>query len=187
MESFEEALLMCQDMGRQPQVVEALEGMASLAGALEKDTRTAHLWGAAAAARQVTDIALAPGERELHEPYLSSARFRLGETAWEEALAAGRTMSLEEAAEYALSKEKEPPAHPFTVLPEELSADQPPVALTPREKEVALFVAKELSNSQIASQLMLSKHTVATHIRNILKKLGLRSRTQITIYFTQGH
>ena len=34
MGSFEEALLMSQDMGRTPQVIEALEGMASLAGAM---------------------------------------------------------------------------------------------------------------------------------------------------------
>jgi predicted ATPase/DNA-binding SARP family transcriptional activator/DNA-binding CsgD family transcriptional regulator len=184
--SFEETLVMSQNMGRKPQVIESLEGMASLAGALGEDTRAAHLWGAAEAAREVTGIALSPGERDLHEPYLASARSRLGEIAWEEALAGGRAMSLEEAVEYALSKEVEP-ATPTFPVPEASSADQPPVALTPREKEVAVLVAKDLSNRQIASQLMLSEHTVATHIRNILKKLGLRSRTQIASYFTDQH
>jgi DNA-binding NarL/FixJ family response regulator len=48
-------------------------------------------------------------------------------------------------------------------------------------------MARELSNRQIASQLMLSEHTVATHVRNILKKLGLRSRTQIATWFTEQH
>jgi DNA-binding CsgD family transcriptional regulator len=46
-------------------------------------------------------------------------------------------------------------------------------------------VAKDLSNRQIASRLMLSEHTVATHVRNILKKSGLRSRTQIAAWFAE--
>jgi DNA-binding CsgD family transcriptional regulator len=46
------------------------------------------------------------------------------------------------------------------------------------------LVAQDLTNRQIASELILSEHTVATHIRNVLKKLGLRSRTQIAGWFT---
>lgn len=71
--------------------------------------RAAHLWGAAQAARETTGIALSPGERALHEPHLTSARSQLGEWEWEEALAEGGTMSLEEAAEYALSTETDQP------------------------------------------------------------------------------
>jgi predicted ATPase/DNA-binding SARP family transcriptional activator/DNA-binding CsgD family transcriptional regulator len=185
--SFEEALAIAQKVGVKASVINALEGMASLAVAVEEATRAAHLWGAAEAAREATGIALPPGDRALHEPYLASARSRLGEAAWEEALAEGRAMSLEEGAEYALSEEKEPPAPAVTGPPEEPPADEPPAALTPREKEVALLIARELSNRQIASELMLSEHTVATHVRNILKKLGLYSRTQIAAWFTEEH
>ena len=46
-------------------------------------------------------------------------------------------------------------------------------------------MAKELTNRQIASELMLSEHTVATHVRNILKKLGLNSRNQIAARFRE--
>jgi DNA-binding CsgD family transcriptional regulator/tetratricopeptide (TPR) repeat protein len=182
--SFKEALAISQEAGMKASIINALEGMASLAGALGEATRAAHLWGIAEAAREATGIALPPGERALHEPYLASAQSQLGDAAWEEALAEGRTMSLEEGPEYAFSKEVEPAAPTFPA-PEGLSADQPSVALTSREKEVALLVAKELSNRQIASELMLSEHTVATHIRNILKKLGLRSRTQVAAWFTE--
>jgi DNA-binding CsgD family transcriptional regulator/tetratricopeptide (TPR) repeat protein len=178
---LENALVMSQDMGRKPQVLETLEGMASLAVALGKDARAARLWGAAEAARGVTGIALSPGERGLHEPYLATARSRLGEADWEEALAEGRAKSLEEAAAYALSKEKQPTAHTTTVA-EESSPYLPSVVLTPREKEVALLVAQELTNRQIASALTLSEHTVATHIRNVLKKLGLVSRNQVAAW-----
>jgi DNA-binding NarL/FixJ family response regulator len=90
-------------------------------------------------------------------------------------------MSLEEAAEYALAREEEP-ATPASPAQEGPSADQPPPALTPRKKEVALLVAQELTNRQIASTLTLSQHTVATHVRNVLNKLGLHSRNQVAAW-----
>lgn len=42
---FEEAVVMSQNLGRKPTVINTLEGMASLAGALEEDARAARLWG----------------------------------------------------------------------------------------------------------------------------------------------
>lgn len=90
-------------------------------------------------------------------------------------------MALEEAAEYVLSKAEEVVAPTFPA-PEEPPADQPPVSLTLREKEVAVLLAQDLTNRQIASQLTLSEHTVATHIRNVLKKLGLHSRNQVAAW-----
>src|SRR5215217_7198462 len=111
--------------------------MASLAGALGEATRAAHLWGVAEAAREATHIALPPGDRELHEPYLAAARSRLGERAWEEALAGGRTMSLDQAAEYAIAREEETDT---ATAPEELPAGELSRKLTLREQEVALLV-----------------------------------------------
>jgi len=102
--SFEEALSTGQHAGRNPSVINALEGMASLAAARGEDIRAAHLWGAAEAAREVTGIALPPGDRALHQPHLAAVRSRLGEKVWEQALADGRVMSLEEATAYALSR-----------------------------------------------------------------------------------
>ena len=42
-----------------------------------------------------------------------------------------------------------------------------------------MLVARGLTNRQIASELVISEHTAATHIAKILKKLRLRSRSQI--------
>jgi DNA-binding CsgD family transcriptional regulator len=182
--SFKEALAASQEAEIKASIINALEGIASLTAVLGGATRAAHLWGAAEAAREVTGIALPPGERVLHEPYLASARSRLGDAAWEEALAEGWEMSLEEAAEYALPEEEDAAADAIAAR-EAPPADGSLIALSFREKEVALLVVRELTNRQIASELMLSEHTVATHIRNILKKLGLRSRTQIAAWFTE--
>jgi predicted ATPase/DNA-binding SARP family transcriptional activator/DNA-binding CsgD family transcriptional regulator len=181
--SFEETLVMSRNAGRKPTVINTLEGMASLAGALGEAIRAARLWGAAEAARDATDIALPPGEWALHEPYLAAARSRLGEEAWKKALAEGREMTLEQAAEYALSKEETDP--PTIPVPEEPPADEPLNELTRREQEVALLVARGLTNRQVSAELSISERTAGNHVGGILRKLGLRSRTQIASWATE--
>src|SRR5215211_2800825 len=155
--SFEEALMMSQNTGKKPTTIESLEGMAGLAGAMSKDTRAAILWGAAEVAREVTGIALPPGEWALHEPRLNVSRSRLGEEEWGEALAEGRTMSLQEAAEYALSRDGADP--PTTTIPQEPSAGEPALNLSEREREVVVLVARGLTNRQISSHLRISERT----------------------------
>jgi DNA-binding CsgD family transcriptional regulator len=54
--------------------------------------------------------------------------------------------------------------------------------LTVREREVATLVAKALSNRQIAERLVLSERTIESHVRNILTKLDLTNRTELTAH-----
>jgi DNA-binding NarL/FixJ family response regulator len=88
-------------------------------------------------------------------------------------------MTSEEAIEYALSEEETTPS----TLPN-VSQEQPDV-LTPREEEIAALVARGMTNRQIAADLTISKHTAATHVRRILKKLGLHSRTELAAWITE--
>ena len=51
--------------------------------------------------------------------------------------------------------------------------------LTPREREIASFVAKGLSNKQIARSLSIERATVKNHVHTILVKLGITRRDQV--------
>lgn len=54
--------------------------------------------------------------------------------------------------------------------------------LTPREQEVIKLVAEGYTNKQIAETLVISEKTVERHRANILEKLGMRDRVELTRY-----
>ena len=54
--------------------------------------------------------------------------------------------------------------------------------LTEKEREVFTAVARGLSNTEIAGQIFASESTVKTHVGAILRKLGLRTRSEAAVY-----
>ncbi|MDI6104039.1 response regulator transcription factor [Actinoplanes sp. NEAU-A12] len=54
-------------------------------------------------------------------------------------------------------------------------------ALTGREQETLKLISRGMANVEIAEAMVISEHTVKTHVSNVLTKLGLRDRIQAVI------
>ncbi|MGB0096925.1 MAG: LuxR C-terminal-related transcriptional regulator, partial [Solirubrobacteraceae bacterium] len=59
--------------------------------------------------------------------------------------------------------------------------------LTPQELQVALTIARGLTNREAAARLFLSPKTIEFHLRNIYRKLGIRSRTELVRIVLSGN
>ena len=57
--------------------------------------------------------------------------------------------------------------------------------LTRRQHEVAVLIARGMTNRQIAEQLVVSPHTIERHVENILDKLRLSSRIEIAVWMVR--
>ena len=103
-----------------------------------------------------------------------STRAALGTAGFHAEFEAGRRLNRSDAIGLALG---EP-----TDIAGAASRDPGRSPLRTREAEVAQLVAEGLSNKQIASRLLISEHTVDSHVRSILNKLGFNSRAQIAAW-----
>jgi DNA-binding NarL/FixJ family response regulator len=82
-------------------------------------------------------------------------------------------MAMDEAIAYALDEKK--PAR--LARPAKRTST---MTLSKREVEIAELVAQGLSNKEIATRAFLSERTIETHVSNILDKLGVNSRVEIS-------
>jgi DNA-binding NarL/FixJ family response regulator len=104
----------------------------------------------------------------------ASAIAALGASRFEADLKAGGRLSRDAAVRLALGE----PGHVAAAASDSAGAG----LLAKRETEVARLVADGLSNKEIGTRLFISEHTVDSHVRSILNKLGCNSRAQIAAW-----
>ena len=51
--------------------------------------------------------------------------------------------------------------------------------LSPREQQVAVLTCQNFTNRQIAARLMITPETAKSHVRNVLRKFGLKSKAEL--------
>jgi predicted ATPase/DNA-binding CsgD family transcriptional regulator len=158
-----------------------LEATAWIAGALGQDERAVRLLGAAEAARERVSFPLFPAEQAGHDQTLALAHARLDEQRLATCWADGHALSPADAVAYALADEPSAPIAPARERPS-LPPAPAPEALTPRERQVAVLIARGRSNRAVAAELTISELTAESHVRNILRKLGSRWRSQVAAW-----
>jgi hypothetical protein len=100
---YEESLTLLRELGHvRRYIADSLRLVAALAAAQGEPERSARLLGAAEALRDAIGTPVDPADRADDERNVSAVRARLGEEAFEAAWAAGRAMTPDQAAAYAM-------------------------------------------------------------------------------------
>ncbi len=76
-------------------------------------------------------------------------------------------------------------AHAMKALDDTPAAND--AALTDREREILALIAAGMSNKKIAQELDISDGTVKVHVKNLLRKLNLRSRLEAAVWALARH
>jgi DNA-binding CsgD family transcriptional regulator len=187
-ELYAEGLAASIEAGDNANIAYCLEGLAQVAVAQGKLEHAARLFGAAETSLEAAGgvrYSHAQDDRPMREQAMNAIRSQLDERSYLSIWAEGAAMSPAETLEYTLAPEEWASTRALTV-PAEPSSDNALDNLTRRQREVADLVARGLTNRQIAAELSISEHTVATHVSKIMKKLGLSSRSQLAAWVAEG-
>jgi predicted ATPase/DNA-binding CsgD family transcriptional regulator len=185
---YEEGLLLAREIGNKGKIASCLEGLAGVRAAQGELLQSARLWGAAEVLREAIGAPIPPVYRPAYERSVTAARAQFGEKPFAAAWVQGRTMTLEQvlAAQEPVPMLPAMSANP-SMAPSVPKAPTYPDGLTDREVEVLRLVAQGLTDPQVAEQLVISPHTVNSHLKAIYGKIGVSSRSAATRYAIDHH
>jgi DNA-binding CsgD family transcriptional regulator/tetratricopeptide (TPR) repeat protein len=176
-------------LGDRAGIADVLEALAAVAAGRDP-ARALRLAAAAAALRTPPGP---PGAGAAWATRLAvgvdEAKRVLGAQAAAAAWAHGAGLTLEQALAEALADDEAPPQarRPATGGPRRRPTTSGEAAqLTPREREVAAFIARGRTSRQIAAALIITERTATSHVQHIRTKLGVRSRAQIAVWVAEN-
>ncbi len=175
--SLKQSVQIAWEVGDKLLLAAGLETFSWLCLQMDIPERATQFLGTAENLRDSLQIPLAPILLAEHEHTIVALRSALGETAFNESWAYGRTMTLK----LALSMIARIPVPDESELSSvQSSTPAYPAGLTAREVDVLRLVAAGLPDARIAEQLIISPRTVNTHLRSIYAKIGVSSRSAAT-------
>ena len=177
-----ESVSLQRELGDVYSMAFGLERFAIVAAAHGRAQRALQLAGAASALREAIGTPLAAAAQAALEARFATARASLRRDLAEAAWARGRAMSMDAAVSYALSEGVEATGN----ADRRRGPGESLYGLTPREREVAVRIARGLTNRQMAGELTLAERTVDVHVSNILSKLQLSSRAQVAAWVVKN-
>ena len=154
-------------------IAESLEGLAAVM-ADDQPRIAARLLGAAEVMRDTSGAPVPAVEEKRYAAIVSRVRSRLSDVTFRAGWNAGRALSVNGAIDIAMvpdgpAVEDEQVAAPACELE----------ALSARERDIALLIARGYSNRAIAGELFVSVKTVETHVKHIFSKLNVRNRAGV--------
>jgi predicted ATPase/DNA-binding CsgD family transcriptional regulator len=168
-----EAVERARVSGETVRLLRALEGCARCIANSNADAAV-RLNAATDRERQTLGALPWPSERRYLAKWQARARLQLGPKAYQLAWEDGQSSTLDQAISLAEA----------FVVQQQLSFAAV-AELTAREREVAVLLARGLTNKEVASKLVVSPGTVRSHVEHILSKLDLRTRAQVAVWAAQ--
>jgi non-specific serine/threonine protein kinase len=188
-------------LGARQGIMRCLDILAEVAVAQEHLEHAVRLYGAVDSMRQALGFARAPDESVRYGCELDLIRAALGEARFSNAWAAGQALDADDAVREGLGEPHGEPGEAAADPPPE--AERPPIrpgsppspvsplvpdgpsavdVLTRRERDIAILLARGLSNRQIARSLVVTEGTAANYVRRVLQRLGLQNRAQVAVW-----
>jgi DNA-binding CsgD family transcriptional regulator len=164
------ALATYRRSGYRGYVAHALEALGEVAAETRSYVEACRLFGASERLRDETGYRYRElADQARHHVVRAEAHDALGDEEFEQHLAEGRAMSWTDAIDYATRARGERGRPTFGWA-----------SLTPTERKVADLAADGNTNPEIATQLLMGRETVKSHLSSIFRKLGIANRSQLT-------
>jgi predicted ATPase/DNA-binding CsgD family transcriptional regulator len=180
--SLTESMRLSLAAGHRLAIARGLQALAWLAGASGDLGQATRLVGAAQAVFDALGAQPSGAAVRRSARQLEAARASLGPDAVSSLLAEGKAMNPQQAAQLMAA----PPDQPLAPPAPGGAGHRVGVPLTERETEVAMLVARGLSNRSIGEKLYITQATAARHVANIFTKVGVTSRAQLAAWMAEN-